>query len=275
MSGSEDLFDMERRDRTLLLTVGAFVVEEISDSFANTADDKWLFASQLAYEMIFDNQSSFKVGLAYYDYYNIEGERNQPGLNLTDSTAPGFVQKGNSMFDISNDLDPEVQNTRFGLASDYDLVNLTLQYDIARFAPFHIIIDGDYVENIGYDPDEIRSRLQGGLMRADSSVFPDDPENDQTVGYMTKITLGWPNVLIRNTWQAFFAYKHLERDAVLDAFTDSDFHLGGTNAEGWVIGGSYSFIDNTYLKVRYLSADEITGPPLGIDVLQVDLNAKF
>jgi hypothetical protein len=27
--------------------------------------------------------------------------------------------------------------------------------------------------------------------------------------------------------------------------------------------------------MRYLSADQIDGPPLAIDVLQVDLNAKF
>lgn len=275
MSGSDDLFDMERRDRTLFMTVGAFSLDEI----ALSGDDKYLFAGQIGYDMIFENQSTFKIGLAYYDYHNITGKQSpasQP--NLYDSSAPGFVQKGNSMFDISNETDSNGQRDpfkRFGLASDYDLVNLTLQYDVAQFAPFHVIVDADYVENIGYDPEDIRARLNGGLMFVDSTFGTDEPENEETTGYMLKMTLGWPNVLIRNTWQAFFAWKHLERDAVLDATTDSDFHLGGTNAEGWVIGGSYSLIDNTYLKFRYMSADEITGPPLGIDVLQLDFNAKF
>jgi hypothetical protein len=62
---------------------------------------------------------------------------------------------------------------------------------------------------------------------------------------------------------------------VLDAFTDSDFHLGGTNAKGWILGGSYGITDNTYVSARYMTADEIDGPTLGIDVVQVDLNTKF
>ena len=270
MAGSGDLYEMERRDRTLFVTLGAFFIDEIELN----DKDKYLLAGQVGYDMIFDNQSSFKIALAYYDYINISGIKNpvsQP--SLYDSSAPGFVQKGNSMFDISNVPGEPFQ--RFGLAPDYNLIDLTFRYDIARFAPFHVIIDGDYVENIGYDADDINNRMEGGQMFVNSTFGTDDPNNAETTGYMLKFTLGWPNVLLRDTWQAFFAYKHLERDAVLDAFTDSDFHLGGTNAKGWVAGGSYGLMDNVYMKVRYLSADEIVGPPLGIDVVQIDLNTKF
>lgn len=272
MSGSDGLYDLERRDQALFLTVGAFSLDEI----ALSDDDKWLFATQIGYHMIFENQSSFKIALAYYDYYNIEGKRSplsQPKLH--DSTAPGFAQKGNSMFPISNGTTIGDQLSRFGLASDYNLLNLTMKYDIARFSPFRVILSADYVENIGYDVNDIKSRLDGGLMFVNSTFATDDPENEQTTGHLLKVTLGWPNVRLRNTWQTFFAFKHLERDAVLDAFTDSDFHLGGTNAKGWIVGGSYSFMDNTSLKLRYLSADAIVGPPLGIDVIQIDLNTKF
>ncbi len=62
---------------------------------------------------------------------------------------------------------------------------------------------------------------------------------------------------------------------MLDAFTDSDFHLGGTNAKGFMIGGQYAIYKNTWLAARWMSADEITGLPLAIDVFQLDLNAKF
>ena len=112
-------------------------------------------------------------------------------------------------------------------------------------------------------------------MFANSTFFTDDPANEQTTGYKLQFLLGWPKTLVRNSWNVFFSFRHLERDAVLDAFADSDFHLGGTNAEGWIVGGSYALVDNVYLKARYLSADEIVGPPLGIDVLQIDLNTKF
>ena len=62
---------------------------------------------------------------------------------------------------------------------------------------------------------------------------------------------------------------------MLDAFTDSDFHLGGTNAKGYFLGIDYAFTQRVFATLRYLSANEIDGPPLGIDVLQLDLNAQF
>ena len=62
---------------------------------------------------------------------------------------------------------------------------------------------------------------------------------------------------------------------MLDAFTDSDFHLGGTNAEGFFVGGAYGLYKNTWLAARWMSADEISGLPLSIDVFQLDLNATF
>jgi Putative porin len=62
---------------------------------------------------------------------------------------------------------------------------------------------------------------------------------------------------------------------VFAAFNDSDFHLDGTNAKGYVVGGSFVVYPNVWLRARWLSAEEIDGPPLAIDVLQIDLNAKF
>ena len=71
------------------------------------------------------------------------------------------------------------------------------------------------------------------------------------------------------------AYKRLEADSVLDAFTDSNFHLGGTDAKGWLIGGNYAIDKNAWVSARYFSADTITGLPLSIDVLLLDFIAKF
>lgn len=270
LSGSGGgLLDMDERTRTLYLTLGGFSL----DNVALSANDKTLLGAQLGTQWVSQaNQSTFDVALAYYGYNNVAGRKNTLNSTLLDYTAPDFVQKGNSMFDISNDPTPY---RRFGLASDFSLLDFTFMYDLAKFAPTHFILSGDYVRNIGYDAGEIRDRLQGGDMFVDSTLFTADPSDKQNEGYQLKLTVGWPSILLRRNWQAFIAYKYLERDAVLDAFTDSDFHFGGTNAKGWMLGGSYGLTDNTYLTARYLSADEIDGPPLGIDVLQVDLNAKF
>jgi hypothetical protein len=62
---------------------------------------------------------------------------------------------------------------------------------------------------------------------------------------------------------------------VLDAYADSDFHGGGTDAEGWTLGFEYGLTRAASLQFRYMSADEIDGPPLAIDVVQLDLNARF
>ena len=79
----------------------------------------------------------------------------------------------------------------------------------------------------------------------------------------------------------FSLYKYVGSDAVLDAYTDSDFHqggasnLGGTNVKGWVVGGSYGLIKNVWLTGKWLSGDVITGPKYGVDLMQLDLNAHF
>ncbi len=70
-------------------------------------------------------------------------------------------------------------------------------------------------------------------------------------------------------------YRYLERDAVVDAFTDSDFRLGGTDVKGFTFGAEYALNPRTQMRLRYLSGNEIDGPPLGIDVLQLDLTAQF
>ena len=51
--------------------------------------------------------------------------------------------------------------------------------------------------------------------------------------------------------------------------------VGGTDVKGYVIDLSYSFSPKVFTRLRYLSGNEIDGPPLGIDVLQLDMNATF
>ncbi|MHB8573807.1 MAG: putative porin [Dehalococcoidia bacterium] len=252
------------RDFDLFITVGVFPIQEVELS----KNDKWLYAAQLGFNWALQNESRFKFGLAYYDYQHIVGQ-SQPVIDSRslDYTAPKFLQKGNTLFLINNNTDPNA--ALYGLASDFREVNATASFDMASFDPTHLILTADYVKNIGYDKSAILQRTGNGALATNPNLEP------RTKGYLLKFTVGWPETDKQGRWQTFAAYKHLERDAVLDAFTDSDFHLGGTDAKGWILGGSYGLQDNTWLTLRYLSADAIDGPPLGIDVLQLDLNAKF
>lgn len=245
-----------RPSRTLFLTAGGFPLQEEELS----SKDKWLFGGQVGFDIAFADQSRLKAGLAYYSFSNVVGRRNALDGVEYDFTAPDYLQKGNTLYDIRNDADPQSQ--LFALAADYNLANLTVQYDLALFAPYHVILTGDFVRNVGFDKDEVAARIG-------------QPIEAKINGYQFMASVGWPEVTAAGRWRVFGGYKHLERDAVLDAFTDSDFHLGGTDAKGWLLGGDYGLARNTWLTMRYLSADEIDGPPLGIDVLQLDLNTRF
>lgn len=243
-------------------TLGAFSVQEVETNGGTVlAKDRWLYGAQAGVEWVSDNKSAYRIGLAYYDFRNIQGVRN--GLNSTaqNLTARQFYQKGNTVFDITNPAaDPLTE--LYGLASRFREVNLTATADIATFSPVHVVLTGDYVKNTGFNEREVLD------------LNPASPVGGNT-GWMARLLVGMPETTRMNDWNVFGAYKRLETNAVLDAYTDSDFHLGGTNAKGWIAGGNYGLGKNTWLNLRWFSADEIVGPPLAIDVLMLDLNAKF
>jgi hypothetical protein len=254
-------------------TVGAYPIEETQSSEVNKAKDKWLYALQTGIKWQAQNKTTAKLGIAYYDYQNVEGQSNPTGLDIYNGTVPAFRQKGNSTFNINALKNAAAISTttanQIGLASQFELVNLTGQIDLLTFDPVHVTLTGDYVKNIGFDAGEIFRRTginykeenEGYQMRLDVG------HNSFNGGASTDVK--------PNDWQVSLAYKRLEADAVLDAFTDSDFHLGGTDAKGWLIGGNYAIDKNAWVSARYFSADAISGPPLSIDVLLIDFIAKF
>lgn len=255
-----------QREFKPFITAGVFPLQEVEEKAGVAARDKWLAAAQAGLEWIPSTRARFKLGAGYYHYKNVSGVRNLTPTTTGqyDLSAPQFRQKGNSLFVI--DSDANNNNTQddpvYGLAADYRIANLTLVADFADFYPVHVMGSFDWARNVGFDQAEIMTRTGQNI----------DPE---TNGYQARLTIGYPRITERHEWQAFVGYRYLERDAVLDAFTDSDFHLGGTNHKGFMIGGQYGIYKNTSLSVRWMSSDEISGLPLAIDVFQLDLNAKF
>lgn len=251
-------------------TLGAFSLDEQEESDTNKSKDKWLFGAQAGLLWKSEGGSSVKFATALYDFKNVRGESNRLGSSDFTNTELSFRSKGNSVFSIDA---ADAGNGAFdeglcgaggpcGLASKFREFNVTGQVDLAMFNPVHVILTADYVRNLGFDRSSILANT--GL----------DFE-EETDGYQVSLAVGMPKVENRHDWQIFGAYKRVEADAVLDAFTDSDFHLGGTDAKGWIVGASYGIDKNAWLSARWLSADEISGPTLATDVLLLDLNAKF
>ena len=263
--GSGALDDIQDHARYFFGTVGLFPIQQVD--FSNA--DKWLAGGQLGVAWEFENQTKFQLGTAFYDYIHVNGRRNALGSNLTNSTKPDFLQKGNLLFNIANDpnLDGGVNDQIFALASDYRLLDVTTSVDFAALAPYHVILTADVVKNFGFDAAEIQRRTGGTTYLY--------PIKDRTLGWQVELTTGWPQITKWGDWQISGGYRVLQRDAVLDAFTESDFHLGGTDAKGYRLSAKYGLTKNVWLRGNWMSATEIDGPPLSIDVFQVDLNAKF
>jgi hypothetical protein len=204
--------------------------------------------------------SRLRIAGAYYEFSNITGRRNAFNSNLLDYTAPLFLQKGNTLFDIRNDADDTTN--LFALAGEYQLANLTAVFDWRVAQSYRLSLTADAVENVGYDRGDVLAR--SGI----------DAEA-RTRGYLGEIAFGSARLNEAGAWRASIAYRYVERDAVLDAFTDSDLRLGGTDVKGFVIGADYVISPKVYTRLRYLSGSEIDGLPLAIDVLQLDVNAAF
>jgi Putative porin len=246
------------------LTVGAFPIQEIERSATNQARGKWLYGAQTGAQWKGNAGGGFRIAAAIYDFRHVEGIPNEPGLTTMNATAPQFRQKGNSVFNIDADSDP---NTNlYALASKFREFNVTAAWDHPLGGGLHVILAGDYVKNIAFDEAEIAARTQGRStnLRAKNNK-----------GYLGRVAFGMPGLEERGAWQASLTYKYLESNAVLDALTDGDFRLGGTDAKGYIVSVSYVLARRTWMTFRYLSANPISGPPLRIDVIQLDLNARF
>ena len=266
-------------------TVGAFPLEE----FAFTSRDKWLYGAQLETDITLLDRKKLHFGIAYYTYDNIAGVADdRPFSSIAsrdaeiDASLPESVQKGNTLFDVYAAPNGSSGLNAFGLASDFDILNLSFGVEIPDFRPYHIWLTADYVKNLGWDKSEVLSRIGGAGVDTSNPI---DEKHD--TGYMFRAEIGSPWMLDEGDWRLYAAYKYIEPDAVLDAFNDSDFLLGGTNSKGFVLGGKYVLQRDVTLAFRYLNGESIVNAldpripgnpelaPLKSATYQLDINAKF
>ncbi|MDB6116899.1 MAG: hypothetical protein JWO08_680, partial [Verrucomicrobiaceae bacterium] len=111
---------------------------------------------------------------------------------------------------------------------------------------------------------------------------PEDPDTHQqgpfegdNSAWNLALRIGKAKFEKAGDWQATFGYRRVGSDAVVDGFTDQDFGGGGTNVEGFTIGASVAVSPRVRLGLRWMSANEVAGPPLKSDIIQFDLQAKF
>src|SRR5262249_27214158 len=133
----------------------------------------------------------------------------------------------NSTLKNTHDIFTVVDNGKTvngGFVSSFNLTNAGMAITVANAVhgmPLRFF--GDYVHNSGAE----------------------DGNDD---GYMGGLKLGQAKA--RGDWTVGAFYEHLEKDATLSVYSNSDFGLGGTNNEGPVVTAEYQLLDPLTLSVR-------------------------
>jgi hypothetical protein len=239
----------------LFFTVGAHPLQEV----ALSPQDKWLVAGQLGTLLHFEGDQQLRIAAGFFDYLNVTGRLNPPNSTIYNYTAPTFLRQGNTYFDIANSTDPTVN--LYALAAKFRLANLNVFYQLP-IARYTLTVTGDAVRNLAYDANRVSAEV-GKYVAA------------RTKGYQGEIGFGSPTVLVPGAWRTLIGYRYLQRDAVIDAYTDSDFHWGGTDAQGYYLVGQYGVAARVWLRLTYMSSNAIDYPTLKIDTVQLDLNTRF
>lgn len=244
----------------VFLTVGGHPLQEIEFS----PQDKWLVGGQIGTNLRWGDSQSLRLTGAFFDYFNVTGRVNpigEPGLY--NYTAPQFMRWGNTVFDIANAANPAAN--LFAYASKFRLGNVNLTYAIGVGGPYQLSWTADGVKNFGYNYQQILA-LTG--------TPPASRVRD--LGAQSEIAFGYPDVQKSGQWRALVGYRYLQGDAVMDEYTDSDFHyFGGTNARGYYFLIDYGVGPRLFLRLKYMSANEIDGLAFGVDTAQLDLRASF
>jgi hypothetical protein len=270
---------------TGFFTAGAFPVFNTSFNFGSTSEnsayasrDGWLFAVQGGGEWKATKQITTKFGAGYFAYSNISGKISSPCTIVfssdtcnTDNTRALFPGNGNTMMAVrSRVIAPNnTQPQYFGLASPFRILDLHGRVDLTMFEPIVIAFETEFADNLAFDRAQTVAR---GVNNFSGTTNQPDTGNK---AWMVRATVGYPTVTERWDWNVSLTYKYLESDSVLASLNDPDFHLGGTNAKGFILAGNLGIARNTWLTARWLSSTQVSGAPFAVDVFQADLNVKF
>jgi hypothetical protein len=281
---------------TLFGTAGAFPLFNTAFDFSTNSDvkysstDAYLTAFQAGARWDITPQYRATLGVGIFDFLGVQGSVSAPCTIQsagqfycnTDSTKAPFVQFGNTLYAI-RDIIPATGSTLtspnpqyYGLASRFNVLDVHPRFDILTWHPIDVAIEGEFIKNLAYNRDEILTHgPTNGPVGPVNNLGSGGYYQGGDTGYMVKVALGQLEIQKAWDWNAFVSYRYLESDATLDAIADADFHLGGTNARGYLTGVSVGIARNTWVQLRYMSSQVISGPPFGVSQVYVDLNSRF
>jgi hypothetical protein len=280
------------------ITAGVFPILNSAFDFSTNSDQKfnsdngYMLAVQGGGEWRVRHDLTAKLAVGLFDFTGIQGAVSQPceppvGTNApyicdTDNTRLLFQQFGNTVYAIRSIVNTpgvtyQVNPQYYGLASRFAVLEAHPQFLISSYDPFDILLEGEYLKNLAYNRNAILDHgpVQGPIGPANNLIGKNDYYQGGDTAWMVKGTFGNLAIHKRWDWNVTAGYKYLETDSTLDSINDADFHLGGTNAQGTLLTGSLGVAKETFLSLRWFSAQTISGPHYGNTVVQLDLQSSF
>jgi len=175
---------------------------------------------------------------------------------------------------FDNDFGTSRQFQYFGLATKFRDLAITSRLDFNHFEPIQLSLLGEYVKNLAWDENDIDAIAVNNRGPINPTSGVGRYEGGDTA-WIAGVRVGKPKFEKLWDWSLGVSYRHVESDAVVDGFVDSDFGGGGTNVEGYTLYGGVALSPNVSFALRWMSANELAGPPLKTDVFQIEVNGKF
>lgn len=274
---------------------GAFPVFNTDLNFGSNqakkfkSTDKWLYGGQLGVDWKAHKKAELVLGAGYHHFDGVEGKLSSPftpvtadDIGNTDDTRPTFAQKGNTYRPLRNivpnalnDFGTKNQFQYFGLASSFEQVALSGKLDFNHFEPVQISLFGDWVKNLAFDRAAIEKIAVNNRFDEDNAKNQLGAYQGGDTAWLMGLRLGQQVLQKRWDWNCGVSYRHVESDAVIDGFCDSLFGMGGTNVKGYMLFGNLALSARTWLGFRWMSADEVAGPRLKVDVLEFSYSGRF
>ncbi len=236
---------------------GMYWMDEISTAMT----DSMLWIWQLGFKALLNSDSGtlLNFAIAYWNPTHIQ-DRSAPNGSAGTNTRWGTYPTDTHLQYYNN------------MRYDYDMLDLYVSLD-----------NNLKIEEYGID-------LPHGIF---GEIVYNPAVDDLNLAYSFGGYIGKKKVKNPGEWKASCDFRYIERDAILDAFPDSDFYgfagngapkEGGTNTYGVKIGLEYVLLKNTYLNLAYFwthpikdieelsSAVVYDGPR---QLFQADVTVKF
>jgi len=213
-------------------------------------NDPYIWAGQLGLSGVLMNRP-FKVAGAYYDFQHVKG---MTTTTYTGGWAPTFT---NSATGIG--LLQYAFNVIEGTA-EFSPIDVSIPF---VDNPMPLTIMGDYAYNAG---------------KADDTIDPKTPKYN--TAWLIGAKIGKASG--KGTWEAFYNFREIGRDAVYSWINDSDFHLGGTASMGHKFGLTYAIMPSSTISAtcfitrpyKYVLAST-ANTSNNINIIMLDWVTKF